>query len=586
VSDIPSEGEVLTEVFKSTGGADWKILRGEAQIWSALGTNGTAGVCEDGKILGGRVSCDFQRRVKFLDLSNVEATGEVPEDLVYLKGLRRLNLSHNGLTGTVPESFGLVRNLLLNVDGNYLTGTIPEGACPINDLVVPPVLNCRKVACPVNTWRATRKNECEDCAEGKRSFLGASECVFINDDASLYIADDDGGGFGTASHEDDGAGAISQLGVSVVDSTNVPTPTTHPSSPPSWEVRATAKPSQYLRETPKPTTHPSSPPSWEVRTTTKPTQYLRETPKQTLTDDPASNDPIINHLEPTQPMAPSGSSVATSGSSFEFYVPVFLSVAGMLALMFIVLVVFVVHLKISGLDSSGMVRDADISSHGSEHYEWVGEDTHGHNGMNGGWERWKVSSVGERRVSEEGQNDVEVNEIRMRRSLSRGSLSRGSRSRGSPRDLNVFRQEAAWSGHNHVSHDCDDDDPSSSECSEVGDFGELGSHDNRLLNFLGSEPGDNNDTAISAYREDNADVRNAIGEASVTSTDTTVSDVTEATALWSDGEGAGESVDETVLIKQGEVLAGENGDASLEGAISVERGESLEGAMSVERGEL
>ncbi|XP_059066661.1 receptor-like protein 45 [Cryptomeria japonica] len=89
---------------------------------------------------------------KFMDLSHNQLSGNIPEEMGERKGLIALNVSNNNLSGSIPESFGgmahlesldLSRNMLsgnipadlvnltflsvLNVSNNNLSGLIPQG---------------------------------------------------------------------------------------------------------------------------------------------------------------------------------------------------------------------------------------------------------------------------------------------------------------------------------------------------------------------------------------------------------------------------------------------------------------------------
>ncbi|WRX16299.1 Protein kinase domain - like 10 [Theobroma cacao] len=64
----------------------------------------------------------------FLDLSGNKLRGPIPEGLHQLKHLKHLSLVRNNLTGAVPSSFGRFRSLeVLELSSNSLSGKIPKG---------------------------------------------------------------------------------------------------------------------------------------------------------------------------------------------------------------------------------------------------------------------------------------------------------------------------------------------------------------------------------------------------------------------------------------------------------------------------
>ncbi|KAK8953859.1 hypothetical protein KSP39_PZI002855 [Platanthera zijinensis] len=71
----------------------------------------------------------------FLDLSNNELSGEIPEHFGNLKGLKSLNLSHNNITGGIPPSIGQLEDLeSLDLSHNKLSGEIPNSFGKLHDL--------------------------------------------------------------------------------------------------------------------------------------------------------------------------------------------------------------------------------------------------------------------------------------------------------------------------------------------------------------------------------------------------------------------------------------------------------------------
>ncbi|PON63059.1 LRR domain containing protein, partial [Trema orientale] len=61
-----------------------------------------------------------------LDLSSNNLSGEIPEELTNLQGLRSLNLSGNHLRGRIPDKIGNITMIeSLDLSRNHLSGTIP-----------------------------------------------------------------------------------------------------------------------------------------------------------------------------------------------------------------------------------------------------------------------------------------------------------------------------------------------------------------------------------------------------------------------------------------------------------------------------
>ncbi|XVE91621.1 hypothetical protein REPUB_Repub01dG0026000 [Reevesia pubescens] len=71
----------------------------------------------------------------FLDLSGNKLRGPIPEGLHQLKHLKHLSLANNNLTGAIPSSFGRFRSLeVLERSSNSLSGDIPEDLVNLRNL--------------------------------------------------------------------------------------------------------------------------------------------------------------------------------------------------------------------------------------------------------------------------------------------------------------------------------------------------------------------------------------------------------------------------------------------------------------------
>ena len=84
------------------------------------------------------VTTDDEGQVTALDLSSNGLRGSIPEALGQLNSLESLNLSRNGLmTGQIPETLGQLNNLkTLILSENSLTGQIPETLGQLNNLEI------------------------------------------------------------------------------------------------------------------------------------------------------------------------------------------------------------------------------------------------------------------------------------------------------------------------------------------------------------------------------------------------------------------------------------------------------------------
>jgi hypothetical protein len=84
-----------------------------------LTNNGLSGTLNE--VLGNLTSLEI------LDLNDNDLKGTVPDSIGLLVHLKRLRLSYNSLTGSVPQSLEQINQLdLLHLHGNRLTGSMPS----------------------------------------------------------------------------------------------------------------------------------------------------------------------------------------------------------------------------------------------------------------------------------------------------------------------------------------------------------------------------------------------------------------------------------------------------------------------------
>ena len=121
-TDEIADRAVLITLYETTGGDNW----GSNTNWLTSAYSLDQWYC---------VETDDAGRVISLDLEHNRLTGTLPETLGNLNNLQYLNLGHNRLTGTLPETLGNLNNLqYLNLGHNRLTGTLPETLGNLNNL--------------------------------------------------------------------------------------------------------------------------------------------------------------------------------------------------------------------------------------------------------------------------------------------------------------------------------------------------------------------------------------------------------------------------------------------------------------------
>ena len=115
----PTDKGVLTALYLSTGGRDWK--EANKKNWIAVFQDLDEWEGVETETIGGK------ERVVSLNLASTNLTGKIPAALGSLEHLRYLNLSRNNLSGPIPEELGNLKNLeVLALNENNLSGPIPE----------------------------------------------------------------------------------------------------------------------------------------------------------------------------------------------------------------------------------------------------------------------------------------------------------------------------------------------------------------------------------------------------------------------------------------------------------------------------
>lgn len=144
---LPDDSLALIALYTATDGANWTNpwdLNARWTTWSGVVLNSTDSCVLElnlsnrglkntipATLFGG----DKLNRVKKIDLSNNKLTGTIPTGFGTLLTLEELNLGNNDLTGTIPTSLSSLLLLKrLDLSFNSLTGNFPSGLTDIATL--------------------------------------------------------------------------------------------------------------------------------------------------------------------------------------------------------------------------------------------------------------------------------------------------------------------------------------------------------------------------------------------------------------------------------------------------------------------
>ena len=122
-TDHPDDCKALCDLWDATNGPNWGVGSGKGpnhdeDIWASGNP-----ICDSWY----GVMCYENGRVGDIVLDGNNLTGSIPESIGLLKALGSLSIRRNHLNGSIPESFGQLTNVTeIQLDGNDLTGSIPE----------------------------------------------------------------------------------------------------------------------------------------------------------------------------------------------------------------------------------------------------------------------------------------------------------------------------------------------------------------------------------------------------------------------------------------------------------------------------
>mmetsp|Transcript_17250 Transcript_17250/g.26702 ORF Transcript_17250/g.26702 Transcript_17250/m.26702 type:complete len:666 (-) Transcript_17250:66-2063(-) len=165
------EKEVLYELYQSTLGTNWTKQR--------LFDNPEADHCS----FKGITCNEASGGVEVIDIRGNNLEGTIPVSLGYLLHLRKLKLSNNRLTGTIPSELRFAPLEELDLAGNQLVGVVPPMLClkgNINGNGAGGEYKCDRILCSEGTWssigRASPEGTgCSVCPVGAE-FLGTTSC--------------------------------------------------------------------------------------------------------------------------------------------------------------------------------------------------------------------------------------------------------------------------------------------------------------------------------------------------------------------------------------------------------------------------
>lgn len=174
-----NEKILLDKIYDKTNGPMWR----EGTGWTLTNVD---------KCNYSGVECSTSGHVTAINLTDHGLSGPIPEEFGMFRYLESIDLSDNELTGFLPSDFRFLPLQHLDVTGNKLDGVVPPLLCltgDINGNGANNDFNCDIISCPSGTWspigRATptemhndrpiREYTCRPC-QNSHSFLGSRFC--------------------------------------------------------------------------------------------------------------------------------------------------------------------------------------------------------------------------------------------------------------------------------------------------------------------------------------------------------------------------------------------------------------------------
>ena len=167
-----NENVLLDKIYDETNGPMWR----ESTGWTLTNVD---------KCTYSGIECNIAGHVVAINLTDHGLSGTIPQEFGMFKYLESIDLSNNQLTGFLPSDFRFLPLQYLDVSGNKLEGFVPPLLCvsgDINGNGHDENFSCDAVACPSGTWspigRESRLEEgykCQVCTK-MHTYLGSRHC--------------------------------------------------------------------------------------------------------------------------------------------------------------------------------------------------------------------------------------------------------------------------------------------------------------------------------------------------------------------------------------------------------------------------
>ena len=147
LAQVEIDRKALTELYHTAGGRHWKnnwswTTDRPLDSWTGVTTDRHGRVTKldlSGNGLEGTIPSSLGNlsNLKELNLSGNKLTGSIPAELGNLRNLETFELGYNDLTGSIPPQLGNFSNLRqMDLNENQLTGTVPPELGDLESLAI------------------------------------------------------------------------------------------------------------------------------------------------------------------------------------------------------------------------------------------------------------------------------------------------------------------------------------------------------------------------------------------------------------------------------------------------------------------